>query len=150
MKRAGWWAGVVSVILVAIFVIVLLPARDPLTGVETVVVRFGDGGSRSDRVDFEEELQIVLGDRNIRIVSDEDAADVILELTDLTVRLGDVEISLSEAGFRGRASAICTLRDVQTGETHIMDFHVEFDQDGVRADLVPRKLYEFWKKRPSM
>lgn len=139
----------VVVIVVAVVVIVLWPAPDPLEGVEAVAIRVGDGGSTSQGVDLEEELRVVLGDRDIRIVSDEESADVVLELTDLTVNLGDVEFSLSEAGLRGRASAVCTLRDVRTGRVHVMDFHVRFEEGAVTADLVPRKFWEFWKRRPG-
>jgi len=150
MSRSGVRvAGVLGAIVVAIVVIVLWPAPDPLAGVETVAVRVGDGTQDPAGVDVEQELQIVLGDRNIRIVSDEATADVVLEITDLTVNLGDIEISLSEAGLRGRASALCTLRNVRTGRTHVMDFHVRFDPNGVKADLVARKFWHFWKRCPE-
>jgi len=150
MSRSGVRiVGILGAIAVAIVVVVLWPAPDPLTGVETVAVRVGDAAQDPAGVDVEQELQIVLGDRNIRIVSDEATADVVLEVTDLTVNLGDVEISLSEAGFRGRVSALCTLRNVRTGRTHVMDFYVRFDQDGVKADLVARKFWHFWKRRPG-
>jgi len=49
----------------------------------------------------------------------------------------------------GGAGAIRPLCNVRIGVTQTMDFHVEFDQDEVRADLVSRELYEFWKMRPS-
>ena len=148
-KNARWIGGAVVIVAMAAVVIVLWPAPDPLAGVETVAVRVGDGTQDPAGVDVEQELQIVLGDRNIRIVSDEATADVVLEITDLTVNLGDFEISLSEAGLRGRASALCTLRNVRTGRTHVMDFHVRFDPNGVKADLVARKFWHFWKRRPE-
>jgi len=37
------------------------------------------------------------------------------------------------------------LSDVRTGETHVMDFHVSIQNGAVRADLVDRKFWEFWK-----
>lgn len=146
--RWGRISVVLAIIVIAVVAIVFWPAADPLAGVDTVAVRVGDGASASS-VDLEGELEVVLGERNIRVVSDETAADAILELTDLTVNLGDVEISISEAGIQGRVSAICTLRDVRSGRTHVMDFHVRFDRDGVRADLVGRKFWEVWKRQPS-
>jgi len=136
------------VVVAAIVVVVLWPTPDPLADVETVAVRVGEG-TESSPVDMEGELEVVLGDRNIRVVSDEASADVVLEITDLTVNLGDVEISLSDAGLRGSMSAICTVRDVRTDRTHLMDFHLKFDANGVRADLVGRKFWEVWKRRPS-
>ncbi|MGB2983628.1 MAG: hypothetical protein WBC63_07205 [Candidatus Bipolaricaulia bacterium] len=148
-KRGRWILGVVGVVVVAVVVIVLWPASDPLAGVETVAVRVGESPSSAGAVNFEGELQVVLGERDIRIVTDEASADAVLELTDFTINLGDVEISLTEGGLRGRANAICTLRDVRNGKTHVMDFYVRFDRDGVRADLVPRKFWQIWKRSPS-
>jgi len=141
--------GILGILAVAIVVIVLWPASDPLADVETVAIRVGGDPSERSPVAVEEELHVVLGDRDITVVGDEARADAVLEVTDLTVNLGDVEISLSDAGIRGRASAICTVRDIREGTTHVMDFHIRFDRDGVRADLVPRKFWELWKRRPS-
>ena len=142
-KRTWIWGGLAAVV-VAVVVIVLWPAPDPLAGVETVAVRVGDRPASGD-VDFESELRIVLGDRDIEIVSDEASADAVLSLTDLRVNLGDVEISLTEGRLSGRASAECVLTDVRTGEVHTMDFYLRFENGSVRADLVPRKFWQFWK-----
>jgi len=30
-----------------------------------------------------------------------------------------------------------------------MDFHVRFDETGVRAELVARKFWHIWKRRPN-
>ena len=144
MNKWRWIGGVAAVVILAVVIIVLLPAADPLAGVDTVAVRVGDGAS-DGTVDFESQLRVVLGDKNITIVSDEASADVILSLTDFTVNLGDVEISLTEGRLRGRASAECRLTDVHTGETHVMDFRVRFENGSVSAELVPRKFWEFWK-----
>jgi len=148
-KTARWIVSAIAVVAIAVVVIVLWPAPDPLAGVETVAVRIGQEAPGAGGVDFEHELRVILGDRDIRIVSDEGSADVVLELTDLVVNLGDVEISLTDGGLRGRGNAICVLRDVATGRTHVMDLVVRFDRDGVRADLVARKFWEVWKRRPS-
>ena len=142
-KRTWIWGGIAAVV-VAVVVIVLWPAPDPLAGVETVAVRVGDRPASGD-VDFESELRIVFGNRDIEIVSDEASADAVLSLTDLRVNLGDVEISLTEGRLSGRASAECVLTDVRTGEVHTMDFYLRFENGSVRADLVPRKFWQFWK-----
>ena len=148
-RRTGWVLGVVCLVAVAIVIVLLWPASDPLEDVRTVAVRFGSEGSTSGGIDVGDQLFVVLGDRNITIVSDEANADAVIEVTDLTVNLGDVEFSLTDAGLRGRASAICTLRDVRTDRTHVMDFRLEFDGERVTADLVPRKFWEFWKRKPQ-
>jgi len=143
-KRTWIWSGLAAVVL-AVVVIVLWPAPDPLAGIETVAVRVGDEPSRSGDVDFESELRVVLGNRDIEIVSDEASADVILSLTDLRVNLGDIEISLTEGRLSGRASAECILTDVRTGEIHTMDFVLRIENGEISAELIPRKFWEFWK-----
>ena len=149
MKSRGLRIGLILVGLAIVVAVVLLwPAPDPLANVETVAVRVGSA-SRPAGLDVQSELDVLLGDRNIRIVSDETAADMVLELTDFTVNLGNIEISLSDRSFRGRATAVCTLTDLRTGDTYVMDFVIEVQNDRVRADLVPRKFWQFWKPRPS-
>ena len=69
----------------------------------------------------------------------------MLSLDDFRVNLGDIEISLTEGSFRGKASAVCIVTDVSTGKTHIMDFAIEVENGDVRAELVGRKIWEFWK-----
>ena len=148
-KRWRTMGGVVLVLAVAIAVVLLWPAPDPLADVETVAVRVGVVDVSTSRVDFEHELLVILGERDIRIVSDETTADVVLSLTDLTVNLGDIEFSFSDGGFRGRASAICTLLDARTGKSHVMDLHISVENDRVQAELVARKFWEFWKPSPN-
>ncbi len=145
MSKRNWIIGVVGIVVAAIAAIVLWPAQDPLAGVETVAVRVGDGYEPADRIDFESELLVVLGDRDIQIVPDEGSADVVLSLTDFRVNLGDIEISLTEGRLSGRASAECILTDVRTGKVHTMDFYLRIENGTVAADLVARKFWEFWK-----
>jgi len=61
------------------------------------------------------------------------------------VNLGDIEISLSEGRWSGRASAECVLTDVRTGDVHTMDFILRIENDAVSARLVPRKFWQVWK-----
>ena len=146
MKKWKWVGSIAGVVIIAVVVILLWPAADPLAGVETVAIRVGDDPTSRSEVDFERELRVVLGNRDIRIVADEASADVILSLTDLRVNLGEIEISLTEGRLRGRATAICVLTDVRTGERHTMDFVLTMEDDSVRAELVPRKFWQFWKR----
>jgi hypothetical protein len=144
MKRRTWIWGALAAVVIAAVVIVLWPAHDPLAGVETVAIRVGDEIQPS-AVDFESELRVALGDRHVRIVSNEATADVILSLTDLRVNLGDIEISLTEGRLSGRASAECVLTDVRTGDVHTMDFLLRIENGTVTARLVPRKFWQVWK-----
>jgi len=143
-KRASIFTAA-AILVAAILAVLLWPAPDPLADVETVAVRVGDEQASSRGVDFNSELLVVLGDRNIQIVSDEASADVILSLTDLNVNLGDIEISLTEGRLSGRASAECILTDVRTGKVHTMDFNLRIENGTVSAELIPRKFWQFWK-----
>ena len=128
-----------------LLVLALWPAPDPLAGADTVAVRVGGDSSSSQAFDFEKELGLVLSGRDIRIVADESSADLVLSLDDFRINLGDIEISLTEGSLRGQASAVCVVTDVRTGETHTMDFVLTFENGDVRAELVGRKVWEFWK-----
>jgi hypothetical protein len=143
--RIQWIVGLSAILAAAVLVLLFWPAPDPLAGVDTVAVRVGNDTSSSQVIDFETELGLVLSGRNIRVVSDEASADLVLSLDDLRVNLGDIEISLTEGSLRGKASAICVVTDVRTGQTHTMDFVVQIENGDVRAELVGRKVWEFWK-----
>jgi len=148
MRRTGVRVGLIlAVVAIVVAAVLLWPAPDPLADVDTVAVR--SGSARPAGVDVEAELDVILGDRNIRIVSDEAEADVVLEITEFSVNLGDIEISISDGSFRGRAQAVCTLSDVRTGDTHVMDFIIQVENGQIRADLVPRKFWQFWKPGPT-
>lgn len=123
----------------------LWPAPDPLAGVETVAIRVGDEPPSRGAFDYEEELGIVLSGRDIRIVSDESTADLVLSLDDFRVNLGDIEISLTEGNLRGKASAVCIVTDVRTGDTHTMDFVIRLENGEMHAELTGRRFWEFWK-----
>ena len=137
--------GSAGVLVAAVLVIVLWPAPNPLAGVETVAVRVGEDSPSSQAFDYEEELGLVLSGRDIRIVSDESTADLVLSLDDFRINLGDIEISLTEGNLRGKASAVCIVTDVRTGATHTMDFVIRFENGDVHAELTGRKFWEFWK-----
>ena len=134
-----------AVVVAAIVIIVLWPAPDPLAGVETVAVRVGDEQATSSGVDFESGLRVALGNRHIRIVSDEASADVVLSLTDLSVKLGNVELLLADGDVSVRASAECRLTDVRTGKRYVLDLRIRYENQMTTAELVGRKFWQFWK-----
>lgn len=143
--KSKWVLGPIGILVSVILVAVFWPAPDPLTGVETVALRVSDNSPSSQAFNFSEELSLVLSGRSIRIVADEASAQLVLSLDDFRINLGDIEISLTAGSLRGRASAICTVTDVRTGETHTMDFVIQIEDGDVRAELVGRKIWEFWK-----
>jgi hypothetical protein len=135
-----------GVVVVGVLAIVFWPVPDPLAGVETVALRLGEDPDSEDvGTWFEDELKIVLNNRNITIVAEEARADAVLTVDDVTLNLGDVELSFTEGSFRGRVSAECTLTDVTTGKQHRMDFTLRFEDNKVNAKLVPRKFWQFWR-----
>ena len=148
MSRAWKVAlSVLGVLAVAVVVIVLWPAPDPLQGADTVYVRFAGaeaGGNASDE-QAREGLVFALGTRDLTIVSDPAAADVLLEVQNVSVNLGDIELSLSNGAFAGRIAAECRITDLATGKAYTMDLSVRFDAQGVTADLTARKFWMFWK-----
>ncbi len=143
-ERFRWWMGLLAIAL-GLVVVLLWPAPDPLAGVETVALRVGSDGASHRDVDYQEELSLVLSGRDIRIVSDESAADLLLSLDDFRVNLGDIEISLAEGRVRGRASAVCYVTDLRSGRTYIMDFTLRFQNGDVKAELAGRRFWEIWK-----
>lgn len=148
MKKWHWGVGMVVILAIAAVVVLLWPAPDPLQGVETVALRIGDQPD-NPTLDLESELLVVLGDRNIRILTDEAEADAVLEVTDFVLNLGDIELSLRDGAFRGKARALCKLSNVRTGSVHVMDFTVTIENGIVRAELTARKFWQFWKDRPA-
>jgi len=144
-SRTRWMTGLSVILVAAILALLLWPTPDPLAGVDTVAIRVGNDAGSSQAFDFETELGLVLSGRNIRVVSDESAADLVLSLDDFRVNLGDIEISLTDGTLRGRATAICVVTDVRTGESHTMDFVIQIEDGNVNAELHGRKFWEFWK-----
>jgi hypothetical protein len=140
-----WLIGILGLLVAAILVIVLWPAPDPLAGAETVAIRIGNEPSSGGSIDYAEELRVVLSGRNLRIVSDESAADLVLVLNDFRVNLGDIQVSLTNGQLNGKASAVCVVTDVRTGNVHTMDFVLRFQNGDVKAELVARKFWQFWK-----
>lgn len=149
MKKGKRWIVAGVVVAAAVAAVLLWPAPDPLRGVDTVALRLGNELVPSAWLDWESELRVVLGRRDIRIVSDEWAADAVLALTDLQLRLGDVQVNFSNGSVSGRASAVCRITDVRTGRSQVMDFVLRISDGKVRADLVGRRFWEFWKPQPG-
>jgi hypothetical protein len=144
-RRSGRVVGVASVLAVAIAVIVLWPAPDPLRSARTVYLDTGVADSVRGAAEVEEGLNFVLHDRSLTLVSDRGAADVELRVQDVSVNLGDVTVTLGQGGIRGRVKAVCRVTDLRSDRTHTMDLTVTVQDGAVTARLVGRKFWEFWK-----
>jgi hypothetical protein len=149
MTRRSWILVGASAVLVAVVVILAWPAPDPFVGVGTVALRIGDEAV-SPVVDFAGELRVVLGRRNLRIVSDERTADAVLALTNARLGLGDIELALAGGKLSGRATAVCRIVNVRTQRDYVMDLVVTLRNGDVRANLVGRKFWEFWKSKAEL
>ena len=150
MTRRGQWvvaAGIAAAVVVAI--VLLWPAPDPIACVHTVALRVGNEPAPAGIFDLEAELRVVLGNHDIRIISDEGAADAVLALTAARLNLGNVEVNFASGTVSGKASAVCRITDVRTGRSQIMDFHAVVKNGQVRAYLVPRRFWQFWRPRPE-
>ena len=143
-RQTKLWMSVGLVLVVGLVVILAWPAPNPLADAQTVAIRSSSSASASS-INLREELQLVLSGRNLRIISDESAADLVVTLDEVRVNLGDVEVSLSDGDLRGRASAVCIVTDVRSGRTYTMDLLVRFDTKGVHASLSGRRFWQFWK-----
>jgi hypothetical protein len=149
MVRRSWILVGASAIVVAVVVILAWPAPDPFTGARTVALRIGDEAS-SAAVDFAGELRVVLGRRDLQIVSDEQTADVVLALTYGQLDLGDVKLALASGKLSGRATAVCRVVNVRTHRDYVMDLVVTLRNGDVRANLVGRRFWEFWKPKAGL
>jgi len=149
MTRRSWILVGASAVVVAVIVILAWPAPDPFVGVDTVALRIGDEAS-SSVVDFAGDLRIVLGRRDLRIVSDERTADAVLALTNARLGLGNVELALAGGKLTGRATAVCRVVNVRTGRAYVMDLVVTLRDGDVGANLVGRRFWEFWKPQVGL
>lgn len=147
MRRWTVLGSVVAVLVIGILVVVLWPSGDPLAGVETVAIQGPDWGQTPQGAivqgPFLHGLEITLQDHKITIVGQRDQADAVLVVKD--VRLGRIELVIGQDGFKGRASASCTLTDLRTGRERRMDFYLTVENGTVEARLVPQKFWQVWK-----
>jgi len=85
MTKLGWGVSAVAVVLVAAAVVLLWPASDPLAHVQTVAVQMS-GSSNTTPTDSSQKpplvrgLEVALGDHHIRIVTDPEAADAVIDI----------------------------------------------------------------------
>jgi len=137
----------VAIVAVAIVVLLLLPAPDPLRGADTVYVEMpGTEGGISDAASaLQDQLEVVLNERNLEIVADRAAADVVLSVRQIDFNLGDIEFRVSRGEINGQAKAVIRATDLRTGVDHTMDLIVRVRDGRVSASLEARKFYEFWK-----
>ena len=148
MSRNGKIAlGVLAIVVVAALIVILWPAGDPLAGVQAVAVEPPDWQSAPQRDviedPFTQGLEIAFGNRHITIVPDRRQADAVLVVKEIQV--GTIEFSFEQGRLKGRATAVCTLTDVKTGRTHVMDFRLTIDNGNVEARLTPRRFWQAWR-----
>jgi hypothetical protein len=149
MSRRAWVLLCAGVVVVAVAAVLAWPPADPFAGTKTVALRVS-ADSASPVIDVPAELEVVLGSRNLRIVSDERTADVVLAVTNARFDLGNVQLALNGGKLTGRATAVCRVVNLKTNRAYVMDLVITLRDGQVKADLVGRRFWEFWKPRPSL
>jgi hypothetical protein len=144
-RRSAALLGSVLTIIVAVVVIVLWPAPDPLRNARTVYLDTGAAQGAHGTAELEDGIGFVLNDRNLVLVSNRAEADAEIRVQDISVNLGDVTVSLGEGGISGRVKAACGVTNLRTDKTYTMDLSVTVQSGIVSAKLVGRKFWEFWK-----
>lgn len=132
MKR---WTLVLLILGIAAGIVLVWPAPDPLQGVETVAIATPSGETTPLLPpEVFDGLEIVLNDRQIRIVSDPSQADAVLTLVpeEVTVRIR------SETGLEARARFLLT----KDGRRYRLDLVVTLNEQGLTARLVTRRFWE--------
>jgi hypothetical protein len=134
------WGMLVGALLIAALIIFLWPAPDPLQGVETVALAGPGGDGPGLASEVLQGLEIALGEHRIRIVEDPSQADAVITVEH--VELQEIEVRLGEDGFARAHAVLLITKDRQK---YLMDLYVTLDETGLKARLVGRKFWEFWK-----
>jgi hypothetical protein len=149
MSRRSWVFLCIGVFVVVVAVALAWPPANPFAGAKTVALRV-DPGSASAGVDVAAELEVVLNERNLRIVSDEKTADVVLAVTNARVDVANIQLALSGGKLTGRATAVCRVVNVKTGHAYTMDLVLTLRGGAIKASLVGRRFWEFWKPSATL
>lgn len=135
--NAKGWIIIAGVLVVAVAIVLLWPASDPLAGVETVSIAGPDGQKLGLASEILEGLEIALDEHRIRIVANTSEADAII-----TLEPQAADIRIDEAGFRASIRCLVTR---ENGQQQVMYLNVTVNEQGLRAKLETRKFWEFWK-----
>lgn len=131
MKR---WVLFLLIVGIAAGIVFLWPAPDPLQGVESVAIATPSGETAKLPPEILDGLEIVLNDRQIRIVSDPSQADAVITLVpeEVTVRIR------SETGLEARARFLLTKDE----KRYKLDLVVTLNEQGLTARLVTKRFWE--------
>jgi hypothetical protein len=134
------WGMIIAIALLAAAIVAFWPASDPLRGVETVAIAGPSGETAQLPPEVRGALEIVLDEHRIRIVQDRAQADAVITIERLDLQ--DLEIRLSEKSYARLHAVVLVSKE---GREYTMDLHVTLDEEGLRAKLVGRKPWEFWR-----
>ncbi|MBN1859651.1 hypothetical protein JW848_10695 [Candidatus Bipolaricaulota bacterium] len=131
----------VAVVGFAAAVFLIWPASDPLAGVDAVILR----STGTTITVAEQELRILLSERNIDVVPIAAQADATIEVTDVHLNrieaLNPQSTNEAEAADTTVVSAVCLVTHLRTGKVSRMDFTLRLDGERVEAKLVPRRSW---------
>ena len=142
-RRSAVLLGGMLTIIVAVVVIVLWPAPDPLRNARTVYLDTGAGQGDRGAAELEDGLGFVLNDRNLVLVPNRAEADAEIRIRNISVNLGDVTVSLGQGGISGRVTAACEVTNLRSDKMYTMDLTVTVRNGTVSAKLVGRRFWEF-------
>lgn len=134
-----------ATIAIAVVVIVLWPAPDPLRNAQTVYLDTGAAQGGHGAAELEDGLGFVLNDRNLVLVPDRASADAVIAVQSITVNLGNVSVSLGQGGITGKVKAACGVTNQRSNKKYTMDLTVTVQNGTVSAKLVGRRFWMFWK-----
>jgi len=135
-----------AVLLGTALAVFFWPTGDPLAGAEAVALTLSDAGAPEEAAGqgmLIRGLTVVLEERGITVVEDPAEADILLEISE--VRLEEAELILGEGGLSGKLSATCLATDLRTGEAHRLLLYVTLEDGVLKARLVTRKFWQFWR-----
>jgi hypothetical protein len=137
-----------KLILILIFAIPVVPAllfyippENPLAGVKTVGIIEPAEHKLAKVSQVLEGLNAALAKQNIEIVHDLAKADALIYGVEL--KFAEFEFKSASGGFAGNAYALLTVS--RNNQESLLDLYVILDENGMKAYLVGRRFWEFWK-----
>lgn len=143
MTKRSWVLTLGAIALLAIGTLLLWPTSDPLANVQTVALQLpGQQGqpataTGSKQPPLARGLEVALGERHIRIITDPEAADALI-----SIEFDQANIRLDKNGIQATARCIITKKNGQRG---VLLLTLTVDQQGIHARLVQPKSWQFWR-----
>ncbi len=142
-KKAKYVLGVVSVLIVVVGMMLAWPVPDPLAGGRTVYMRWGLNLFPDQwKGSISAEIDAMVGNRRVTLVTDESEADVVLILRSFRISSEEEFITTGT----GQAQLEFRAIDTRTGNEHTVDLYAQATAWHIEeSKLRTRRFWEFWK-----